>query len=76
MTCKAIEQYVMPRQCYFEEVEVDSETGKIGLTKVVVVNDVGKLVDPESCNDNSMAALIWAPAEPSLKRFAMIPRPG
>jgi CO/xanthine dehydrogenase Mo-binding subunit len=44
------ELYVMPRQCYFEEVEVDPETGKVEVKKVVVVNDVGKVIDPDGCN--------------------------
>jgi CO/xanthine dehydrogenase Mo-binding subunit len=38
------------RQCYFMEVEVDPETGQIDVTKMVVVNDVGRVVDPDSCN--------------------------
>jgi len=38
------------RQCYFMEVEVDPETGQVDVKKVVVVNDVGRVIDPDSCN--------------------------
>ncbi len=31
------------------EVEVDTETGEIEVTNVVNVNDVGKVISPESC---------------------------
>ncbi len=36
------------RQAHFVEVEVDTETGEVIITKVVNVNDVGKCVTPES----------------------------
>jgi xanthine dehydrogenase molybdenum-binding subunit len=38
----------MCRQANFIEVEVDTETGEIFVTKVVNVNDVGKAISPES----------------------------
>ena len=31
------------------EVEVDTETGEIFITKMVNVNDVGKVINPMSC---------------------------
>ena len=37
------------RQAHFMEVEVDTETGEIEVTKVVNVNDVGKVISWESC---------------------------
>jgi len=37
------------RQAHFMEVEIDTETGEIFVTKVVNVNDVGKVVSWESC---------------------------
>jgi len=37
------------RQAHFMEVEVDPETGEIEVTKVVNVNDVGKVVNRGSC---------------------------
>jgi xanthine dehydrogenase molybdenum-binding subunit len=40
----------MVRQCYFMEVEVDPDTGKCDVTNVVIVNDVGRVISPETCN--------------------------
>jgi CO/xanthine dehydrogenase Mo-binding subunit len=37
------------RQAHFMEVEVDAETGKVYVTKVVNVNDVGRVISWESC---------------------------
>jgi CO/xanthine dehydrogenase Mo-binding subunit len=36
------------RQAHFIEVEVDTETGEVEVTKVVNVNDVGKAISPET----------------------------
>ncbi|MDD5171395.1 MAG: molybdopterin-dependent oxidoreductase, partial [Syntrophales bacterium] len=38
------------RQTHFMEVEVDTETGEVFVTRVVNVNDVGKAINPMSCN--------------------------
>ena len=38
------------RQAHFMEVEVDTETGEVEITKVVNVNDVGKVVSWEGCH--------------------------
>ncbi len=38
------------RQCHFAEVEVDTDTGQVEVTKVVNVNDVGKAIHPDSLN--------------------------
>lgn len=37
------------RQAHFVEVEVDTETGEIFIIKAVNVNDVGKVINPMSC---------------------------
>jgi CO/xanthine dehydrogenase Mo-binding subunit len=37
------------RQAHFMEVEVDTETGEVFVTKVVNANDVGKVISWESC---------------------------
>jgi CO/xanthine dehydrogenase Mo-binding subunit len=37
------------RQAHFMEVEVDDETGEVEVTKVVTVNDVGKVINWEGC---------------------------
>jgi len=39
----------LTRQAHFMEVEVDPETGEVGVTRVVNVNDVGKVVSWEGC---------------------------
>jgi len=36
------------RQAHFVEVEVDTETGEVEVTKVINVNDVGKAISPET----------------------------
>jgi CO/xanthine dehydrogenase Mo-binding subunit len=36
------------RQAHFMEVEVDTETGEVEVTKVVNVNDIGKAISPET----------------------------
>jgi xanthine dehydrogenase molybdenum-binding subunit len=41
---------VMVRQAYFVEVEVDPETGKVDITNVVCVNDVGRAINPDAIN--------------------------
>ncbi len=45
-----IQQHAFGRQCYFTEVEVDPETGLVQVTKHVVVNDVGKAINPDAIN--------------------------
>jgi xanthine dehydrogenase molybdenum-binding subunit len=45
-----LEMHVLARQCYFTEVEVDPETGLVQVTKHVVVNDVGKVINPDAVN--------------------------
>jgi xanthine dehydrogenase molybdenum-binding subunit len=37
------------RQAHFMEVEVDTDTGEVEVTKVVAVNDVGKVISWEGC---------------------------
>ncbi len=36
-------------QAHFAEVEVDPETGKVDVTNVALVNDLGQMIRPESC---------------------------
>ncbi|MFC1846472.1 xanthine dehydrogenase family protein molybdopterin-binding subunit [Chloroflexota bacterium] len=40
--------YCMGRQCYFMEVEVNPDTGNVDVKKMVVTNDAGRLMNPES----------------------------
>jgi CO/xanthine dehydrogenase Mo-binding subunit len=37
------------RQAHFMEVEVDPETGEVDVTKIVTVNDVGKVINWDGC---------------------------
>ena len=39
------------RQAYFTEVEVDPDTGQVDVKKVVNVNDVGKAISPDTCEE-------------------------
>ena len=39
----------MCRQAHFMEVEVDIETGEVDVTRMVTVNDVGKVINWEGC---------------------------
>jgi CO/xanthine dehydrogenase Mo-binding subunit len=43
-------KYRMARQAYFVEVEVDPETGQTDIKKVVVARDCGKVINPDSCD--------------------------
>ena len=43
-------KYIMGRQAYFVEVEVDPDTGETEIKKVVVARDCGKVINPDSCD--------------------------
>jgi CO/xanthine dehydrogenase Mo-binding subunit len=45
----ASQRYRLCRQAHFMEVEVDTGTGEVEVTKVVNVNDVGKVISWEGC---------------------------
>jgi CO/xanthine dehydrogenase Mo-binding subunit len=45
-----VRMYPTARQCYFTEVEVDPETGMVEVTRHIVVNDVGKVINPDAVN--------------------------
>jgi CO/xanthine dehydrogenase Mo-binding subunit len=46
------------RQAYFMEVEVDTETGLVDVTKVVTVNDVGKVINWDGCEGQAYGGAI------------------
>jgi CO/xanthine dehydrogenase Mo-binding subunit len=46
------------RQAYFMEVEVDPETGAIDITKIVTVNDVGKVINWDGCEGQAYGGAI------------------
>jgi CO/xanthine dehydrogenase Mo-binding subunit len=68
--------YAMPRQCNFEEVEVDPETGKVEVTKVVIVNDVGKVIDPDSCNGQQYGGTYMGGGRSLTEAFCYDPQTG
>ena len=43
-------KYIMGRQAYFVEVEVDPDTGETEIKKVVVSRDCGRIFNPDSCD--------------------------
>jgi len=45
----SVEQHVFARQAYWQEVEVDPDTGQIDVKKMVVVNDLGRAISPDGC---------------------------
>ncbi len=46
------------RQAHFMEVEVDTETGEVDITKVVTVNDVGKVINWDGCEGQAYGGAI------------------
>jgi xanthine dehydrogenase molybdenum-binding subunit len=48
------------RQAHFMEVEVDPETGEVLVTRVVNVNDVGKAINPASCEGQQYGGTFMA----------------
>jgi CO/xanthine dehydrogenase Mo-binding subunit len=48
----------MCRQAHFMEVEVDDETGEVIVTRVVTVNDVGKVVSYDGCEGQQYGGAI------------------
>ena len=48
------------RQAHFMEVEVDTETGEIEITKVVNVNDVGKAINPDAVEGQQYGGAVMA----------------
>ncbi|MBN1189067.1 MAG: xanthine dehydrogenase family protein molybdopterin-binding subunit [Dehalococcoidales bacterium] len=48
------------RQAHFMEVEVDTETGEVEITKVVTVNDVGKVINWDGCEGQQYGGAFMA----------------
>jgi CO/xanthine dehydrogenase Mo-binding subunit len=48
------------RQAHFMEVEVDTETGDVDITRIVNVNDVGKVISVEGCEGQQYGGAIMA----------------
>jgi CO/xanthine dehydrogenase Mo-binding subunit len=43
-------KYLLGRQAYFAEVEVDPDTGETEIKKIVVARDCGRVFNPDSCD--------------------------
>ncbi len=68
--------YVMSRQAHFIEVEVDSETGKVDVTNIVLVNDVGHLFNPQGAMAQQYGGAIMGLGRSATEDHAWCPRTG
>jgi xanthine dehydrogenase molybdenum-binding subunit len=66
----------LARQCYFTEVEVDPETGLVRVTKHVVVNDVGKAINPDSVNGQQYGGSYMGIGRSNMEAIYYDPRTG
>jgi len=64
------------RQTHFMEVEVDTGTGEIFVTRVVNVNDVGKAINPMSCNGQQYGGSIMGVSRSMLEEVVHDPVTG
>jgi CO/xanthine dehydrogenase Mo-binding subunit len=70
------ENYVMARQAHFIEVEVDTETGMVDVTKVVCVNDVGHLFNPEGAAAQQYGGAVMGLGRSATEEHIYCPRTG
>jgi CO/xanthine dehydrogenase Mo-binding subunit len=70
------ELYAMARQAHFIEVEVDTETGAIDVTKIVCVNDVGHLFNPEGAWAQQYGGAIMGLGRSGTEEHIFCPRTG
>jgi len=68
--------YVMGRQAHFIEVEVDAETGKVDVTNIVCVNDVGHLFNPQGAMAQQYGGAIMGLGRSATEEHAWCPRTG
>jgi CO/xanthine dehydrogenase Mo-binding subunit len=68
--------YAMARQAHFIEVEVDTETGMIDVTKVVCVNDVGHLFNPEGAAAQQYGGAVMGLGRSATEEHFFCPRTG
>ncbi len=64
------------RQAHFMEVEVDTETGEIFVSRVVNVNDVGKAINPMSCWGQQYGGSIMGVSRGQLEEMVYDPATG
>jgi CO/xanthine dehydrogenase Mo-binding subunit len=72
----AVTMEVMCRQCYFMEVEVDPDTGKCYVKKVVVVNDPGRVMNPDACNGQQYGGVYMAIGRSNTEEVIFDPQTG
>jgi xanthine dehydrogenase molybdenum-binding subunit len=66
----------MARQAHFIEVEVDTETGMVEVTKVVCVNDVGHLFNPEGAAAQQYGGAVMGLGRSGTEEHVFCPRTG
>ncbi|MFA5065477.1 MAG: xanthine dehydrogenase family protein molybdopterin-binding subunit [Dehalococcoidia bacterium] len=64
------------RQAHFMEVEVDTETGEIFITRIVNTNDVGKAINPMSCNGQQYGGSIMGVSRAQFEEVVHDPATG
>jgi CO/xanthine dehydrogenase Mo-binding subunit len=68
--------YVMGRQAHFIEVAVDTETGMVEVTTVVLVNDVGHLFNPRGAAAQQYGGAIMGFGRSATEEHVWCPRTG
>jgi CO/xanthine dehydrogenase Mo-binding subunit len=68
--------YVMSRQAHFIEVEVDTETGQVGVTNIVCVNDVGNIFNPEGAEAQQYGGAVMGLSRSAMEEKVFCPRSG
>jgi CO/xanthine dehydrogenase Mo-binding subunit len=68
--------YVMGRQAHFIEVEVDTETGFVDVTKIVCVNDVGHLFNPRGAEAQQYGGAVMGLGRSGTEEHVWCPRTG
>jgi CO/xanthine dehydrogenase Mo-binding subunit len=71
-----IRMHAFARQCYFTEVEVDPETGLVEVTKHVVVNDIGKAINPDAVNGQQYGGSYMGIGRSNMEAIYYDPRTG
>jgi CO/xanthine dehydrogenase Mo-binding subunit len=68
--------YAMARQAHFIEVEVDTDTGMVEVTKIVCVNDVGHLFNPEGAYAQQYGGAVMGLGRSGTEEHLFCPRTG
>jgi CO/xanthine dehydrogenase Mo-binding subunit len=68
--------YVMGRQAHFIEIEVDTETGMVNVTNIVLVNDVGHLFNPKGAAAQQYGGAIMGLGRSATEEHVWCPRTG